>query len=324
MNPAERLIRRADAVQQRRPAPAFVVGVIKKFGDDNAGVLVANLAYAAFVSVFPLLLILVTVLVNVAAGNTALRIRIVDAATRQFPVIGQQLADHIHAMHRSSAISLAVGLILLTWGATRLSQAGLYTMEQIWNLPGPQRPGYLPRLGRSVTFLAVLACGLAASTLLAGLDTYGSQSPAIVMLAEVLAAVANTALYLASFRVLTPKSVSTRCLFPGAILGGIAWTVLQALGAYLVHHALRSDSVYGIFGTVLGLLGWIYLGIQVTVYAAEVNVVLARRLWPRSLVQPPLTAADRDSMRMQATQNQRREEQHVEVTFTDESGDAPL
>ena len=60
-----------------------------------------------------------------------------------------------------------------------------------------------------------------------------------------------------------------------------------------MHHFLHSDSVYGVFGTVLGLLAWIYLAVEVTVYCAEINVVLARRLWPRSIVQPPLTEADR-------------------------------
>ena len=93
--------------------------------------------------------------------------------------------------------------------------------------------------------------------------------------------------------------------------------MLQVLGTWLVHHFLHSDSVYGVFGTVLGLLAWIYLAVQVTVYCAEINVVLARRLWPRSIVQPPLTEADRASMALQALQNQRRPEQHVEVTFDD-------
>jgi len=68
---------------------------------------------------------------------------------------------------------------------------------------------------------------------------------------------------------------------------------------------------------VLGLIAWIYLAVEITVYSAEVNVVLARRLWPRSIVQPPLTEADRASMALQALQNQRREEQHVEVSYSD-------
>ena len=131
-------------------------------------------------------------------------------------------------------------------------------------------------------------------------------------------------MYLGAFRALTPKGVPTRSLLPGAITGGILWTVLQFLGAWLVHHFLHSNSVYGVFATVLGLLAWIYLAVEITVYSAEINVVLARRLWPRSIVQPPLTEADRASMALQALQNQRRPEQHIEVTFDDRPPDAEV
>lgn len=317
MNPVEKLIRGADAVQQRHRASAFVVGVVKKFGDDNGGALVANLAYSAFVSVFPLLLITVTVLVKVAAAAPGLRADVIGAATRQFPYIGHQLATNIHGLTRGSTPSLVAGLLILLWGVTRLAQAGLYTMEQVWNLPGPARPGYVPRLIRSILFLAVLAVGLAISTGLGGLVTYGKHSLAIAVLAQALAVLTNVMLFYASFRVLTPAGVPSRQLLPGAIAGAVFWTVVQALGAYLVHHFLRSNSVYGVFATVLGLLAWIYFGVQAFVYAAEVNVVLARRLWPRAMVQPPLTEADRSSMALQALQNQRRPEQIVYVRFTD-------
>ena len=187
----------------------------------------------------------------------------------------------------------------------------------------PDRPGYLPRLGRCGLFLGVLAVGLVVSTLLASLVTYGHHGLGVVVLAQALAVVANVGLYLASFRVLTPKGIPVRNLVPGAVTGGIAWTVLLAIGAYVVHHDLRSASVYGIFATVLVLLAWIYLVVEVTVYAAEVNVVLTRRLWPRTIVQPPLAEADRASMALQALQNQRREEQAVEVSFTDRPPGTP-
>jgi len=317
--PVEKAIRRADAAQQQHTPVAFLFGVVKKFGDDNGGALVANLAYTAFVSVFPLLLILVTVLVNIAAADPSLRNGVISGATTQFPLIGQQLAHNIHALKRASLASLVVGLLLLVWGVTRLAQAGLFTMAQVWNLPGPARPGYLPRLARSAVFLGVLALGVVVSSLLAGLVTYGRHALVFRLLAQALAGLANVGLYFAGFRVLTPKDVQSQQLVPGAVAGGSVWTVLQAVGAYLVHHDLRSDSVYGIFATVLGLLAWIYLGSETAVYSAEINVVLARRLWPRAIAQPPLTEADRVSMALQALQNQRRPEQQVEVTFTDRS-----
>lgn len=323
MNPVERVIRRVDTAQQRHRVSAFIFGVIKKYGDDNGGMLAASLAFSAFVSVFPLLLILVTVLVQVAASSPALQAQVLNAVSGQVPAIGNTLVGQITVMHRSSAISLAVGLLVLLWGATGLARAGLFTMEQVWNVPGPARPGYLPRLGRAVTFLGVLAVGVAVSTLLAGLVNYGHHTLAYRVLYQVLAVPANVGLFLASFRVLTPKGIPSKNLVAGAVAGGIAWTVLQALGVYIVAHDLRSASAYGIFATVLVLLAWIYLGVQVTVYAAEVNVVLTRRLWPRTIVQPPLSEADRASMALQALQNQRREEEHVEVSFTDRPPGAP-
>jgi quercetin dioxygenase-like cupin family protein len=96
----------------------------------------------------------------------------------------------------------------------------------------------------------------------------------------------NVGLFLLVFRVLTPRQIPTRQLIAGALVAGVAWQVLQAVGGYLVGHYLRRTSeVYGLFAIVLGLLFWLYLGAQLTLYAAEVNVVAARRLWPRSLLQ---------------------------------------
>src|SRR5690242_15156465 len=317
MNPVEKAIRALDAGQQRFTPTAFVVGVIKKYGDDNGGVLASNLAYSAFVSIFPLLLILTTILGLVASVNPAVRTQVLNAVSDQVPAIGNTLTGNVHELKRSSIIGLIIGFIGLIWGATGLAQAGLFTMEQVWNLPGPARPGFVQRLGRAMLFIALLGGGVIATTVLASLNTYLLKGFWAVILAELLAAAFNIGMYIGAFRVLTPKGVQTRQLLPGAIAGGIGWTVLQVLGTWLVHHFLHTESIYGVFGTVLGLLAWIYLGVQVTVYSAEINVVLSRRLWPRSIVQPPLTEADRASMALQALQNQRRPEQHVEVTFDD-------
>ena len=317
MNPIEKAVRRVDGVQQRRKAPAFAVALIKKYGDDNGGVLVANLAHSGFVSLFPLLLVLVTLLGLVASKDPAVRHQAIKAVAHQVPVIGNQLTGNVQQLRRSSIIGLVVGLIVLTWGATGLAQAGLFTMGQVWNLPGPARPGYLQRLGRALAFLAVLGFGVVATTLLTGLGLYGHDPSLLAAAGEVLVAAANVGMFFLSFRVLTPKGVPTRKLVPGTVAGGLAWTVLQALGTYVVGHFRHTDAVYGAFGTVLVLLAWITLSVEITVYAAELNVVLARRLWPRSIVQPPLTEADRAVLAAQALQNQRRDDQRVHVSYDD-------
>jgi YihY family inner membrane protein len=318
VNPIEKVVRRIDAFQQRHTATSVTFGVMKKFGDDNAGTLVTNLAYSAFVALFPLLLVLVTVLGLVLADNPSARTTILNSTLSQFPLIGQQLGHNVHSLHRSSMVGLVIGLVGLVWGSTGLAQSGLFAMAQIWNLPGPDRPNFVKRLGRSGLFLAVLGVGVLVTTAVASFGTFGRHNVALGGLAEVVAVAVNIGVFFLAFRVLTPKAVETRRLWPGAVIGGVGWTILQAVGGYLVGHDLRNDgALYGTFGLVLGLLAFVYLSAELTIYAAEVNTVLADRLWPRGMVQPPLTEADQRSMAYQATQNQRRPEQDVSVDFTE-------
>ncbi|GAB7184400.1 virulence factor BrkB [Kitasatospora sp. Ki12] len=155
--------------------------------------------------------------------------------------------------------------------------------------------------------------------LLAALITYYGFVALIPLL--LISALLNATVCLACFRVLTPKEVPVRALWPGCALAGPLFTLLQAFGALLVTHELRhAGQVYGFFATVIGLLSWLYLAAQITVYAADTNVVLARRLWPRSILQPPLTDADEEVLSSVARQEERRPEQHVDVSFHDEDG----
>lgn len=312
MNPIEKTVRHIDAFQQTHGPLAFVFAVTKKYGDDNAGSLTVQLAYSLFTTIFPLLLLLDTLLALVLASHAGLRKDVLHSTFSEFPIVGSKLASNIHAMKRNSAFGLAVGIIGLVYGCTGLAGSGMFAMEQVWNIPGAVRPNYIKRMGRSLSFLAILGVGLAVTTFLSSFGTFGKHDFWLGVASEALAALCNVGLYLAVFRVLTPRQVETRDLAIGAVFGGIVWTVLEGFGGYVVGHYLRDDNaVYGMFGTVLGLLAWIYIGAEVTVYAAELNTVVKRHLWPRGMVQPPLTEADQHSIALQAIENQRRPEQVV-------------
>ena len=159
MNALEKTVRRIDGFQQRHLVPAFVFGVVKKFGDDSAGNLAALMAYYGFLSLFPLLLVLTTLLGLFFSHDAALQTRILDSAVGQFPIVGNQLSgpNGVSSLHAGSGIGLAVGLVGLMWGSLGVSQAAQRAMAEVWNVPGVIRPGFLPRLGRNVEFLAILA-----------------------------------------------------------------------------------------------------------------------------------------------------------------------
>jgi YihY family inner membrane protein len=315
MNPVERVLRRVDRFQQEHRPLGFVFGVVKKFGDDRGGSLAAVLAYYGFISLFPLLLVVVTVLGFVLHGNESLQRDLIDSALGDFPVIGTQLRNNVKALG-GNGLALAIGLAASLWGALGVTQAAQNTMAEVWAVPERDRPGFVPRLARGLLLFTVLGLAVVATTWYASFGTV-EQGGALALLNLTVTVVLNVLLWTAAFRILTPRQITTRTLVPGAALAGIAWTLLQLLGTYLISRQLRHTSeVYGFFAIVLGLLWWLYLAALIAVYCAEVNAVLSKRLWPRSLIQPPLTGPDQRALRDAAKAKERYPEQEVDVTFT--------
>jgi uncharacterized BrkB/YihY/UPF0761 family membrane protein len=237
------------------------------------------------------------------------------SALAEFPIIGVQIQENIHAL-RANGFGLVVGVVGLLWGSLGITQVGQHAMQEIWNVPGVQRPGFPIRLLRGVKLLVILGLGVGATSVLAGLGSQGTHASLTRMGLLLVSVPINVALYVAGFRVLTGPRVRLRDQLPGAVVAGAAWTGLQALGGYLVAHQLHHASqVYGFFGVVLGLVAWIYLVSQITIYSAELNAVRVQHLWPRSIVQPPLTPADEKALAAIALREERRPEENVEVTF---------
>jgi len=323
VNPVEGVVRRIDRFQQTHRPLAIGFGVIKKFGDDRAGSLAALIAYYGFLAIFPLLLLLTTVLGFVMDRNSSLRASVLKSALSDFPIVGQQLGQAIHPL-RGSAFGLAFGIGGLIWGSLGVTQAAQLAMAEVWNIPGVNRPPFVTRLMRGFGLLSLLGTGLVATAVIAVVSALGGG--VLTKAAGVVLSIGlNVGLFVLAFRVLTVKKIPTRALVPGAILGGIGWSLLQVVGGYLVGRQLRHASqVYGYFASVLGLVSWIFLGAQLTLYAAEANVVWARRLWPRSIVQPPLTEADKRAFDYIAMQGERRPEQSVDSEWEDGDGGAKV
>jgi YihY family inner membrane protein len=316
MNGAEKAVRRVDQAQQGTRGLAFGVAVFRKFGDDRGGSLAALLTFYGFLSLFPLLLLLVTLLGFFPGGDHSAVHRVESSAFSQFPIVGSKLSANIHQLHRKSVLGLIIGVVGVLWGSQGAMQSAQYAQAEVWNIPGEVRPNYWTRLARTLTMMGALGLFLIASTVLAGFVTIGHHATPLLILSFASSTLLNVALFALAFRILTPKQIGWSVMLPGSVAGGLGWTSLQYLGGELVDHTLRNASpVYGFFAVVLGLLGWIYLGAEITIYAAEINVVRARHLWPRSLVQPPLTPADEQVLSAIVLQGKRRPEQLVSAGY---------
>jgi len=137
-----------------------------------------------------------------------------------------------------------------------------------------------------------------------------------------VAPVALDAVFLAFlFKWLPARDVAWSDVLPGAIAGAVAWEILISVGAFLVDRRIRdATQLYGFFGTVLGLLSWLFISAQVLVIAAEINVVRAEHLWPRSLVSSALGDPDRRELSDRAEALQERPDEKVDVRFESAEG----
>jgi YihY family inner membrane protein len=313
-----RSLRRVDRIQRRRPMLAFPVAVVKKFGDDRAGQLAALIAYYGFFSLFPLLLAFATLVAIAVRDDPGLRRELLDSALRQFPVVGTRIRESIGELS-GSPFALVVGTLGALWSGTAVVTAAQHAMDEVWDVPRTDRPAVWIRLLRAVLLFVAFGTAIVVTAVLGGLGAgSGAASGALRLLAAGASLAVTAGILAVAYRVLTTADVGWRHVLPGALLASAAWGALLLAGGWLVDHWIRNASqAYGFFKIVIGLLTWIFLLAQVFVAAAEVNVVRARRLWPRSLLDPPLNDQDRRSLGAQAREQRAKPEERVEVRFED-------
>ena len=290
--PATSAIRRAlagrlhaiDELQQRHRATALPVAVLKKFGEDNGGQLAGLVAYYAFFSLFPLLLVLVTLLGLVLRGDPTLQAQILHSSLASFPVIGPDIEKN-HGALSVGGLPLVIGLLAATIAGLGVMHATEVAQDRLWNVEPAKRNSFVRTRLRGLALLGILGSVQVVATVIDGWVVAGSPDGTLATLAALLVSIAlDLGLFVAVFVLLTSYPASVREILPGAVLATVLWELLQHAGGYIVLHQIRNaNDTYGLFAIVLGTLAWLHIGAQATLYCAELNVVLTRRLWPCAL-----------------------------------------
>ena len=189
-------------------------------------------------------------------------------------------------------------------------------LDRLWTVPRMDRSGFLNSRVRGLLLLESVGTLTVASTAIVGLATEAQiQSTVGEVVSFIAATGVDLLIFIACFRLLTSADITTRSVLPGAIVAALGWLALQAIGGLYVSQIVRGASeTYGGFAVVVGLLSWLYLGAQLTLIAAEINVVLARRLWPRSIA-GSLGPADRRALEDAVKAEQSDTREHIAVSF---------
>jgi membrane protein len=315
MNLAKRILRSLDEMQQRHAWLAFPLAVWKKFGDDQAGNLAMLVAWFAFVSIFPLMLVLVTVLDLVLRNDPALQQRLLNSALHEYPLIGQQLG-HIGPMHQAG-LPLVIGLVGTFLGALGVANAMQNALNAVWEIPFAHRPGFPWSWLRSSGLILVIGLGLIGTAILSTTASRAGgvlNSDVATVAAFVVSLAASIGLFWVAFKLGTAREIGWRQQRLGAVIAGVIWQILQAVGGYFISHQLAHASpIYGTFAIVIGLIAWLYLVAQLTLYAVQISVVRAYRLWPRSMAPPPYTEQDQRAFQLYAQVQKRIKEEDIVV-----------
>jgi YihY family inner membrane protein len=322
---------RLDAFQQRHRWAGFPLAVVYKFAEDQGPYLAALITYYGFLALFPLLLLLASILGFVLQDDPELQQRVLDSTLSQFPVIGDQLGDP-HGLQGSGA-AIVTGAVVALYGALGVGHAVQNALNVAWAVPRHRRPNPLHLRFRGLLFLVIGAAAVIVTTVLSavggdpgafGADVARSRS----LLAVLIALAVNTAIFVVAFRVGTVQRTTFRNLLPGAVTASIVWQLLQVFGTVYVGNVVKgTGATYGAFALVLGLLAWLYLAAVGIVISAEINVVRAKRLYPRALLTPftdnvDLTAADRSVYTDAATAQTAKGFQTISVHFDDDGQNA--
>jgi membrane protein len=326
-----RVTERLDGYQRRHRRAGFPVAVIYKFFEDQGPYLAALITFYGFLSLFPLLLLLTSVLGFVLEDNSDLEQRILDSTLSQFPIIGDQLSDPQGLQGNGAA--LVIGGLIALYGALGVAQVFQNAMNVVWSVPRHRRPNPVKARLRSLLLIGTAGIAVLATTILSALGGSAAADGTFLtgwgaLVVSFAAVVVNAAIFIVAFRLSTATKLNVRDVAPGAIIAAVFWQLLQVFGTgYVAHVVKNADITYGVFAVVLGLLAWVFLAALGVVVSAEINVVRTKHLYPRALLTPftdnvDLTRADQRAYTDAATAQRHKGFETVDVTFAHEGQEA--
>jgi inner membrane protein YhjD len=315
-----------DRSQRRFSALGLPIAVFYKFVDDQGNYLAATITYYAFIAIFPLLLLGSSILGFFLQNDPELATRILNSALANFPIVGDQLGRP--GGLKGSVPGVVIGGVAALYGSLGLGQALQNAMNVAWSVPRNRRPNPLTLRLRSLLLIVLTGVSILAITIVStlGTDTSlfgGSTNATVSWLVRIATVLVLGGVLTLIFRLAAARRHQLVKAAPGAFVTAVLWQVLQYAGTVYVDRVIKETSgMNGTFALVLGLVGLIYIAAVMGVIGIEVNVVLARRLWPRSLAalfvdNTELTPADRRAYAGYARSQRHKSISSIDVSFTD-------
>jgi YihY family inner membrane protein len=264
-------------LRRRSKVVDLLLTALDGFRRHRTGQNAALVTHFGFLSVFPLVVVLTTVLGLVLRNRPDLQADIVDSALNQIPIVGPTLGDDPSKLS-GSVVILVFGLVAALWAGMKAFVGLQSALDDIAEIPLDRRSNLaIVRLHAliGIGVVGVAQVGTAVMTSLVG----AAPIPGIGKALLLVATAATNALVLAlCYRWLCSRRQPWRVVLPGAVVVGVIFAGLQLVGTAVVGRAIANASpVYGTFATVIGLMTWLSVHSFVALLGAELNAVLHGR-----------------------------------------------
>lgn len=263
---------RLEALRARWAWLDRALDVQERVGEINGGFVASGVTIMMFLALFPLLLVAISVVGFIAAGDDTVAPRLIDelgltgAAADALTSTLERAAD----TRRAASI---IGLVGLAWSGSGVAAALMHAVRAPWQ----ERVQGLRDRFVGIAWLVIAGIGLAASLALGGaLNAIPewAPTPLVALLAVALGLAVQVGLFTWMLWGLGTRQVGVRALLPGAVVAALGFEVLKLVGTVVVPQLVRSSSaLYGSLGIVFAILAWLALFARLLVYASALNAV---------------------------------------------------
>jgi YihY family inner membrane protein len=269
------LVRMPDPPRWR--IPRLIPAIVDRAWRDDVRLLAAAVTYYAFLSLFPLMLLALSVIGFVLSGNAQAQQEWIDRLAGTIPGLGPSIERNLQAVVNDRVQVGVIGLLGLLWTGAGLTRAARAALARIFRRP--RERFILKRLAQAL--LALVALGIlalvsiAATAFLAGVGGDHGVPLALRVLGIVATAALDLAFALITYRLLTPgPGPSFRDLLPAGVVLVAGWTVLKVAGAWYTDRVVaRATAVYGALAAAIGILAILSLAAYLFVYGAELSAI---------------------------------------------------
>lgn len=280
-----------DNYQRRNSLVGFSYAVIKKYGEDEVGKKAALLTYYGFLSIFPLLLIITTLISIFTANDPQAQATATETISRYIPAIGDQLYNQIHSINKNG-FALIGALLFTVYGARGAVESFRESAKNIWQEP-IRSENIAKKVARSSLILFIGVAGLTIASVATGFVSDTGNSILIKLASVTVNIFVLYWVFIVVLKISLDRKIRVKKIRTGALMAAAGLVTLQIVGGVIITQQLKTlDTLYSVFALPLGLMFWVYLQSQVVYLSVVASVVSQKKLWPRAIDGKNPTLAD--------------------------------